>query len=211
MMKNKTIIASALLISLLIGGIVLNFTLSPDLVTRILPAEYDIHIEGYTGHSEFYFSIEVEIWNPNPFFVTFLTAYYDLFDPGVRIHFDNQTLTYYAISIELTAVKRHFIKPGLTIRPYHVHVGFSVINASALPHGEYEFWGQINTGFNILRTLKLFLAVNSSGYFYSYEKLPYDWGGMRIFNSNWGIILFSIIQATILLVSYKRKDKNKDN
>jgi hypothetical protein len=210
-MKKKTLVASIVLISLFFGVTIVNFTLTPDLYTRIIPSDVDIQVHGYSLSSEFFISFEIEIWNPNPFFVIFRTADYDLFDPGVEIHFDNDSLTYDTFHIELPAVKTHFIKPGLTKRPYQIGVGFSERNASELPYGNYSFWGEINTSFKIMKFIKLIMVVNSTGIFYGSEKLPFDWGRMRIFTSNWGFITLILIQIPIFWVGNRRKNKNKGN
>jgi len=55
------------------------------------------------------------------------------------------------------------------------------------------------------------MVVNSIGYFYSSEKLPFDWGRTRILTSDWGFMTIVIIQIPIFIIGSKRNKRNLAN
>ena len=157
--------------------------------------------------------LEVEIWNLNPFPLVIHTANWNLLDPHVNILFENQSLIYSEFSIKLPATNNHYINPGLSRENCSLTINISESNASALPFGKYEFWGEFDGGIKKTKYLKLYQEVNSTGCYFDSDKLPWDWGAIRIFTSNWGFFTasFALISiSTIGYYLYKKRIYNKN-
>lgn len=212
-MKKKLKVVLLVLIFLSAGVNIVNFTVTYDLFTRITQTEVEPLLVGYLSSTDVFIPLEVEIWNLNPFPVVIHTANWFLLDPHVNISFENQSLTYSDFSIKLPATRNHYIKPGLSRINCSLNIVISESNASSLPFGKYEFWGEFDGGMKKTKYLKLYQEVNSTGCYLDSDKLPWDWGAIRIFTSNWGFFTasFALISiSTIGYYLYKKRIYNKN-
>lgn len=199
--KLKVLLLVLTLTSLVIN--LVNFTVTPDLFIRINETEIEPWFHAYAYATDVFFPVKVEIWNPSLFPVVIQTGNWDLLDPGENIIFENQSLTYSSHNIELPATNTHYVKPGITHLNYSFFFLIYGVNVTSLPLGNYELWGKIDAFFNKIKSLKLYIEVNSTGYFFSSDKLPWDWGRFRLIASDWDFLTFSFVLISAGWLGYR--------
>ena len=207
-MKKKSQVITILVILSFIGVNLINFTLTPDLFTRLDQDTAVVFIEADEYGTDIGIGFEVEIWNPNLLPVVIVTGDTKLLDPGVDISFENQSLDFSLSYIVSPAVTTHYIKPGLFNKSLMFILFIPDVNFTSLPHGEYKLSAEIRASLNQVKSLETLIEVNSTGYYYTSERIPFDWGHMRIITSDWSFFFVSIFQVIIFSIgSFIRKRK----
>ncbi len=178
----------------------------PVLYTRIssIDENYTYFYYGicYTGDidgTEFYFHIQIDIWNPSLSNITVRTGNHGLFDTGFEAQFENETNFAFADEIELPATNQYSIPTGLSQYVYSISFIVCSGNLTSLPFGNYTFWVEFDSDINA-EYMDTYLQVNSTGEYYSNEELPSNWGTILSFATNY--LTNSIVGLVVLTVLF---------